>query len=70
VDEGGDDAVEHDPVGDPAPVAAQRVTRVELRAVVLGVEQRGELDPQRFDQGCWQHGHGPSRGDRPDVAIR
>ncbi|MCU1626263.1 MAG: hypothetical protein JWP64_1212 [Pseudonocardia sp.] len=42
-----------------ATVATPGVGRGELRAFV-GPDQGGELDPQRFDQGCWQQGHGPS----------
>jgi hypothetical protein len=53
VDQGGDDAVEHHPVIDPVPMTAQRVSRVVLRSL-FGADERGELDPQRFDQGCWQ----------------
>ncbi len=38
---------EDDPVGDPGPVAVQRVSRVMDRAVG---QQRGELVPHRFQQ--------------------
>ena len=38
---------EDDPVGDPGPVAAQRVSRVMDRAAG---QQRGELVPQQFQQ--------------------
>ncbi len=69
VDQGGDDTVEHGSVIDPASMAAQGVSGVVLRAVRCA-DQRGELDPQGFDQGCWQQGHGTSTGDCPDVAIR
>jgi hypothetical protein len=55
----GDHVVEHDPVRDPAAVAAPRVTRGEL-GPVKRLDQGSELDPQRLDQGCWQQRHGPS----------
>ena len=46
-----DELVEHEPVGDPGPVAAQ--------GMVIGPlgQQRGELDPQRFKDGGWDSGH-------------
>jgi hypothetical protein len=43
-----DDVLEHHPVRDPAAVAAQRVTRVKLRAVTAG--QRVKLHPDRLQQ--------------------
>jgi hypothetical protein len=60
MDQGGEHVVEHDPVGDRAAVTPPRMRRREFGAIVL-IEQRGELDPQGFGQGCWQQGHGPSR---------
>jgi hypothetical protein len=60
VDQGGEHVVEHDPVGDPAPVTPPRMRHRELGMIVV-IQQRGELDPQGFGQGCWQQGHGPSR---------
>ena len=59
VHQGSDHVVEHDPVRDPAAVAAPRVGRAELGAVIRP-DQGGELDPQGLDQGCWQQRHGPS----------
>ena len=44
----GDDVLEHDPVRDPPAMAAQRVRRVKLRAVVT--EQGGELAPDGLQQ--------------------
>jgi hypothetical protein len=44
--------VEHDPIGDPAAVAAPGVDRGELGAL-RRLDQGSELDPQRLDQGCW-----------------
>ncbi|MGW7638373.1 hypothetical protein [Streptomyces decoyicus] len=46
--------LEDDPVVDPAPVAAQQVSRIGFGA--LG-QQRGELVPQRLGQPRWQHKH-------------
>jgi hypothetical protein len=46
-----DELVEHQPVRDPWPVAAQRV--VDL----AGGQQGGELDPQRFQDRRWQGRH-------------
>jgi hypothetical protein len=48
----GDHVVEHDPVADAAAMAAPGMGRGELRAFIRP-DQGGELDPQRFDQGCW-----------------
>jgi hypothetical protein len=42
-----DQLLEDDPVGDPLPVAAQRVSGIIDRAVR---QQRGELVPKRFQQ--------------------
>jgi hypothetical protein len=50
-----DELVEDDPVGDAAAVAAQRV--VDL----AGGQQRGDLDPQRFQDRRWQRRHESSR---------
>jgi hypothetical protein len=50
-----DELVEHQPVSDAGPVAAQRV--VDL----AGWEQGGDLDPQRFQDGRWQGRHETSR---------
>jgi len=44
----GDDVLEHDPVRDPPAMAAQRVRRVKLRALIA--EQGGELAPDRLQQ--------------------
>jgi hypothetical protein len=43
--------VEDDPVRDARTVAAERV------GVVMGGQQRGELDPQRLEDGRWQGRH-------------
>jgi len=50
-----DELAEHQPVGDARAMAAQRV--VDLRAG----QQRGDLDPQRFQDGRWQGRHETSR---------
>jgi len=50
-----DELVDHQPVGDAGAVAAQRV--VDLRAG----QERGDLDPQRFQDGRWQGRHETSR---------
>jgi len=60
MDQGGEHVDEHHPIGDPAAVTPPRMIRDEFGAIVV-LQQRGELDPQGFDQGCWQQGHGPSR---------
>jgi hypothetical protein len=39
--------LEHHPVRDPTPVAAQRMVGTELAGLR---QQRGELDPDRFQQ--------------------
>jgi len=36
------------------------MTRDELGTIRV-IELRGELDPQGFDQGYWQKGHGSSK---------
>jgi hypothetical protein len=59
VDERADQMVEHDPVGDAAAMTPPRVIQDELGALV-GPDQRGELDPQRLDERCWQQRHGLS----------
>jgi hypothetical protein len=46
-----DELVEHQPVRDAGTVAAERV------GVVMGGQQRGELDPQRLEDGRWQGRH-------------
>jgi hypothetical protein len=40
--------LKHHPVGDPPTMAAQRVSRVKLRA--LATEQSLKLDPDRLQQ--------------------
>jgi hypothetical protein len=50
-----DELVKDDPVGDAAAVAAQRVVHV------AGGQQRGELNPQRFQDRRWQGRHESSR---------
>jgi hypothetical protein len=52
--------VEHHSVRDAPTVTAPGVGDDELGAL-LGADQRGELDSQRLDQGCWQPRHGPSK---------
>jgi hypothetical protein len=46
-----DELVEHDPVRNPGPVAAERVLDL------TGREQGGDLDPQGFHDGRWQGRH-------------
>jgi len=58
--EGGEHVVEHHPIRDPAPVTPPRMRHRELGTIVV-LQQRGELDPQGFGQGCRQQGNGPSR---------
>jgi hypothetical protein len=53
-----DELVEDDPVGDAGPVAAERV--VDL----AGGQQRGDLDPEGFQDGRWQGRHETSDGHR------
>jgi hypothetical protein len=50
-----DELVEDDPVGDAPAVAAQRMVHL------AGGQQRGELDPQRFQDRRWQGRHESSR---------
>ncbi|GAA4060895.1 hypothetical protein GCM10022233_37820 [Streptomyces shaanxiensis] len=50
--------VEDNPVADPAPVAAQRVGRIERRTLR---QQGDELFPQRLGQPCRQNRHGYPR---------
>jgi hypothetical protein len=50
-----DELVEHDPVGDARAVAAQRM------GDLAGGQQRGDLDPQGFQDGRWQGRHETSR---------
>jgi hypothetical protein len=58
VDQGVDQVLEHHPVGNAAPVAAQEVRRVDLGRVLA--DHRGELDPDRFEQAGWNGRHEPS----------
>jgi hypothetical protein len=44
----GDDVLKHDPVRDPPAMTAQRVRRIELRALLT--QQGGKLAPDRFQQ--------------------
>jgi hypothetical protein len=53
-----DQLVEHDPVSDAGPVAAQWM------GVLLGGQQRGHLDPKGFEDGRWQGRHETSGGHR------
>jgi hypothetical protein len=46
-----DELVEHDAVGDALAVAAQRVVHLP------GGQERGHLDPERFQDGRWQGRH-------------
>jgi hypothetical protein len=46
-----DELVEDDPVGDAGAVAAQRVVNL------AGGQQRGDLDPQGFQDRRWQGRH-------------
>jgi hypothetical protein len=46
-----DELAEDDPVGDPRAVTAERV------GDLTGRQQRGDLDPQRFQDGGWQGRH-------------
>jgi hypothetical protein len=46
-----DELVEDDPVGDARAVTAERV--VDL----AGAQQRGDLDPRRFQDGGWHGRH-------------
>jgi hypothetical protein len=50
-----DELVEHQPVGDAPPVAAQRM--VDL----AGGQQGGDLDPEGFQDRRWQGKHETSR---------
>src|SRR4029453_1200863 len=51
-----DELVEHDPVGDAGPVAAERV------GDLAGGQQGGDLDPEGFQDRRWQGRHETSRG--------
>jgi hypothetical protein len=53
-----DELVEHDPVGDAGAVAAQRM------GVLAVGQQRGDLDPQGFQDRRWQGRHETSDGHR------
>jgi hypothetical protein len=48
------DVLEDRPVGDPAPMTAQRVVRDELSP---GGQECGELVPEGFEQARWHGGH-------------
>ena len=51
------DVLEHHPVGDPQPMAAQRMRRRDERTLW---QQRRELVPERLQQANWQDRHGAS----------
>jgi hypothetical protein len=53
-----DELVEHQPVGNPGPVAAQRVMDL------TGGQQGGDLDPEGFQDRRWQGRHETSDGHR------
>jgi hypothetical protein len=50
-----DELVEHQPVGDPGPLAAQRMMDL------TGGQQGGDLDPEGFQDRRWQGRHETSR---------
>jgi hypothetical protein len=58
--------LEHHTISDPLAVAAQRMRRREART--LG-QQRGELDPERLEQACWQDRHETSTTGMADTST-
>jgi hypothetical protein len=55
VDQRVDDVLEHDPVGDPSTVTAERMLGMERRAI--SADRGVELDPDRLKQAGWNHRH-------------